>query len=170
MGSVFDRKVVLTWQIWLLVKSPYKLIKLGNFQMSITSSKISFGTQFKAHIGANHAARHLHLKKFEKEQNKKKSRRVCCVVQYENIYGYRTMYRMYSCIYSCTCKLSESRTSEVPPRYGVSLPDAPTRCEHTTQGTVPGHPLRRAFLSCALLPFANWLRSPHAVSFLHRRF
>ena len=72
----------MTWQIWLLVKSPYKLIKLGNFQMSITSSKISFGTQFKAHIGANHAARHLHLKKFEKEQNKKKSRRVCCVVQY----------------------------------------------------------------------------------------
>ena len=76
MGSVFDRKVVLTWQIWLLVKSPYKLIKLGNFQMSITSSKISFGTQFKAHIGANHAARHLHLKKFEKEQNKKKSQGV----------------------------------------------------------------------------------------------
>ena len=50
--------------------------------MAIPQSKISFGTQFKAHIGANHAARHLHLKKFEKDQNKKKSLRVCCLVQY----------------------------------------------------------------------------------------
>ena len=32
--------------------------------MSITSSKNSFGTQFKAHIVANCAARHLRLKKF----------------------------------------------------------------------------------------------------------
>ena len=72
MGSVFDRKVVLSWQIWLLVKSPYKLIKLGIFQMSITSSKISFGTQFKAHIGANHAARHLRLKKLGNKQKKEK--------------------------------------------------------------------------------------------------
>ena len=29
--------------------------------MSITSSKISFGTQFKANIVANRAARHLNL-------------------------------------------------------------------------------------------------------------
>ena len=72
MGSVFDRKVVLSWQIWLLVKSPYKLIKLGIFQISITSSKISFGTQFKAHIGANHAARHLRLKKLGNKQKKEK--------------------------------------------------------------------------------------------------
>ena len=72
VGSVFDRKVVLSWQIWLLVKSPYKLIKLGIFQMSITSSKISFGTQFKAHIGANHAARHLRLKKLGNKQKKEK--------------------------------------------------------------------------------------------------
>ena len=63
---------VLSWQIWLLVKSPYKLIKLGNFQMSITSSKISFGTQFKAHIGANHAARHLRLKKLGNKQKTEK--------------------------------------------------------------------------------------------------
>ena len=53
------------------VKSPYKLIKLGNFQMSVTSSKISFGTQFKAHIGANHAARHLRLKFLGNKQKKK---------------------------------------------------------------------------------------------------
>jgi hypothetical protein len=38
--------------------------------MSITSSKISFGTQFKAHIVANRAARHLRLKKLLKSQNK----------------------------------------------------------------------------------------------------
>jgi hypothetical protein len=38
--------------------------------MSITSSKISFGTQFKAHIAANRAARHLRLKKLLKSQNK----------------------------------------------------------------------------------------------------
>ena len=69
MGSVFDRKVVLSWQIWLLVQSPYKL---EIFQMSITSSKISFGTQFKAHIGANHAARHLRLKKLGNKQKKEK--------------------------------------------------------------------------------------------------
>jgi hypothetical protein len=68
VGSVFDRKVVLSWQIWLLAQSPYKLIKLGIFQMSITSSKISFGTQFKAHIGANYAARHWRLKKLGKKQ------------------------------------------------------------------------------------------------------
>jgi hypothetical protein len=36
--------------------------------MSITSSKILFGTQFKAYIVANRAARHLRLKKLEKEQ------------------------------------------------------------------------------------------------------
>ena len=72
LGSVFNRKVVLSWQIWLLVQSPYKLIKLKIFQMSITSSKISFGTQFKAHIVANRAARHLRLKTLEKEQNKPK--------------------------------------------------------------------------------------------------
>jgi hypothetical protein len=54
------------------MKSPYKLIKLGIFKMSITSSKISFGTQFKAHIGANHAARHLHLKKLGNKQKKEK--------------------------------------------------------------------------------------------------
>ena len=40
--------------------------------MSITSSKISFGTQFKAHIVANRAARHLRLKTLEKEQKKEK--------------------------------------------------------------------------------------------------
>jgi hypothetical protein len=40
--------------------------------MSITSSKISFGTQFKAHIVANRAARHLRLKKLEKRQKKEK--------------------------------------------------------------------------------------------------
>ena len=40
--------------------------------MSITSSKISFGTQFKAHIGANHAARHLRLKKLGNKQKKEK--------------------------------------------------------------------------------------------------
>ena len=40
--------------------------------MSITSSKISFGTQFKAHIGANHAARHLHLKKLGNKQKNEK--------------------------------------------------------------------------------------------------
>ena len=39
--------------------------------MSITSSKISFGTQFKAHIGANRAARHLRLKKLGNKQKKK---------------------------------------------------------------------------------------------------
>ena len=71
LGSVFNRKVVLSWQIWLLVQSPYKVIKLKIFQMSITSSKISFGTQFKAHIVGNREARHLRLKKLEKEQNKK---------------------------------------------------------------------------------------------------
>jgi hypothetical protein len=40
--------------------------------MSITSSKISFGTQFKAHIVANRAARHLRQEKLEKEQKKEK--------------------------------------------------------------------------------------------------
>ena len=40
--------------------------------MSITSSKNSFGTQFKAHIGANHAARHLRLKKLGNKQKKEK--------------------------------------------------------------------------------------------------
>ena len=40
--------------------------------MSITSSKISFGTQFKAHIGANRAARHLRLKKLGNKQKKEK--------------------------------------------------------------------------------------------------
>ena len=40
--------------------------------MSITSSKNSFGTQFKAHIVANRAARHLRLKTLEKEQKKEK--------------------------------------------------------------------------------------------------
>ena len=40
--------------------------------MSITSSKISFGTQFKAHIGANHAACHLRLKKLGNKQKKEK--------------------------------------------------------------------------------------------------
>jgi hypothetical protein len=40
--------------------------------MSITSSKISFGTQFKAHILANRVARHLRLEKLEKEQKKEK--------------------------------------------------------------------------------------------------
>ena len=40
--------------------------------MSITSSKISVGTQFKAHIGANHAARHLRLKKLGNKQKKRK--------------------------------------------------------------------------------------------------
>ena len=72
LGSVFNRKVVLSWQIWLLLLSQYKLIKLEIFQMSITSSKISFGTQCKAHIVANRAARHLRLKMLEKEQNKEK--------------------------------------------------------------------------------------------------
>ena len=43
-----------------------------DFQMSITSSKISFGTQFKAHIEANHEARHLHLKKLGNKQKKEK--------------------------------------------------------------------------------------------------
>ena len=41
--------------------------------MSITSSKISFGTRFKAHIVANRAARHLRLKTLEKEQKKSRS-------------------------------------------------------------------------------------------------
>jgi hypothetical protein len=72
MCSVFERKVVLSWQIWLSVQSPYKLIKLGIFQMSITLSKIWFGTQFKAHIVANRAARHFRLKTLEKEQKKEK--------------------------------------------------------------------------------------------------
>ena len=40
--------------------------------MSITSSKISFGTQFKAHIVSNRAARHLRLKKFGNNKNLKK--------------------------------------------------------------------------------------------------
>ena len=40
--------------------------------MSITSSKISFGTQFKAHIVANRAARHLCLKTLEKKQKQEK--------------------------------------------------------------------------------------------------
>ena len=40
--------------------------------MSVTSSKISFGTQFKAHIVANRAACHLRLKTLEKEQKKEK--------------------------------------------------------------------------------------------------
>ena len=73
LGSVFNRKVVLSWQIWLLVQSPYKLIKLKIFQMSITSSKISFGTQFKAHIVANRAAHHLRLKTLEKKEEKSRS-------------------------------------------------------------------------------------------------
>ena len=72
LGSVFNRKVVLSWQIWLQVESPYRVIKLKIFQMSITSSKISFGTQFEAHIVANREARHLRLKTLEKEQKKKK--------------------------------------------------------------------------------------------------
>ena len=38
--------------------------------MSITSSKMSFGTQFKAHIVANRAARHLLLITLEKEPKK----------------------------------------------------------------------------------------------------
>jgi hypothetical protein len=66
-GSVFDRTLLLSWQIWLLGQSPYKLIKLEIFQMSITSSKISFGTQFKAHIVENRATRPLRLKQLEKE-------------------------------------------------------------------------------------------------------
>ena len=64
LGSVFDRTVVLSWQIWLLVKPPYKLIKLESIHISITSSKIWFGTQFKAHIVANRAVRHLRLNTF----------------------------------------------------------------------------------------------------------
>ena len=40
--------------------------------MSITSSKISFGTQFKAHIVANRAARHLRLKNYGNNKNYKK--------------------------------------------------------------------------------------------------
>ena len=40
--------------------------------MSITSSKTSFGTQFKAHIVANRVARHLRLKKFGNKQKKEK--------------------------------------------------------------------------------------------------
>ena len=40
--------------------------------MSITSSKNSFGTQFKSHIVANRAARHLRLKKFETNKKLKK--------------------------------------------------------------------------------------------------
>ena len=39
--------------------------------MSITSSKDSFGTQFKAHIVTNRAARHLRLNTLEKEPKKK---------------------------------------------------------------------------------------------------
>jgi hypothetical protein len=79
-GSFFNRNVVLSWQIWFLVQSPYKL---EIFQMSITSSKISFGTQFKAHIAANRAARHLRLKKLLKDQNKtiQRSFRLYFVVQ-----------------------------------------------------------------------------------------
>ena len=48
----------------------------GDFQICITSSKISFETQFKAQIVlvANRAARHLRLKMLEKEQKKGKSR------------------------------------------------------------------------------------------------
>jgi hypothetical protein len=61
--------MVLSWQIWFLVQSPYEL---EIFQISITSSKISFGTQFKAHIVANRAALHLRLKKLLKDQNKTK--------------------------------------------------------------------------------------------------
>ena len=49
----------------------FKLTKLEILQISITSSKNLFGTQPKAHIVANRAARHLHLKKLEKEQKKK---------------------------------------------------------------------------------------------------
>jgi hypothetical protein len=40
--------------------------------MSKTSSKNSFGTQFKAHIAANRAAHHLRLKKFGNNKNLKK--------------------------------------------------------------------------------------------------
>ena len=71
-GVVFNRNVVLSWRIWFLVQPPYKLIKLEIFQMSTTSSKISFGSQFKAHIVANRAARHLRLKKFGNNKNLKK--------------------------------------------------------------------------------------------------
>ena len=51
----------------LFTREHYKLIKLDIFQMSITSSKLSFGTQFKAHIVANREARHLRFKTLEKE-------------------------------------------------------------------------------------------------------
>jgi hypothetical protein len=80
MGLVFDRRIIawiiVSWQIWLLVQSPYKLIKLENFQIFITSSKISFGTPFKAHIVmhivANRVARYLHLKQFGNNKNQEK--------------------------------------------------------------------------------------------------
>ena len=65
-GVFFNRNVILSWQIWLLVQSLYKL---DVFQISITSSKKSFGTQFKAHIVACRAARHLRLKTLLKDQN-----------------------------------------------------------------------------------------------------
>jgi hypothetical protein len=48
------------------VQSPYKL---EIFQMSLASSKISFGTQLKAHIVAHCAARHLRLKNYGNNKN-----------------------------------------------------------------------------------------------------
>ena len=68
-GVVFNQNVVLSWHIWLSPQSPYKL---EIFEMSITLSKISFGTQFKAHIAAIRAARHVRLKKFGNNKNLKK--------------------------------------------------------------------------------------------------
>ena len=76
--------------------------------MSIPSSKNSFGTQFKAHIVANRAARHLRLKALEKEQNKtKKSQGVLpgtvCIVLYIDILNLVLVYTsIYSTIMSTT--------------------------------------------------------------------
>jgi hypothetical protein len=89
MGSFLNRNMVVSWQIWFLSQSQYKL---EIFQMSITSSEISFGTQFKEHILANRAAHHLRLKKFENNKNQKKSRSECAA-----------WYSMYQCHDPSTC-------------------------------------------------------------------
>jgi hypothetical protein len=71
--------MVLPWEIWMLstITIQTKLIKLEIFQMSVTSSKILFGTKFKAHstIVENRAARHLRLKKFGNNKNLKKKKK-----------------------------------------------------------------------------------------------
>jgi hypothetical protein len=56
-------------------------IQTGDFSNVHNFVKILFGTQFKAHIVANRAVRHLRLKSSEITKTiKKKSFRLCCVV------------------------------------------------------------------------------------------